>query len=944
MNFRIQTGKGITGCLRYVQGQGRDPKTGKLLELGPDEESRATLIGGTNFGFEVTTPELAELARKMMEHLAQNQASKTRKCVQDCVHIDLSWAPGETPTREEAMDAVRSALRAEGMGNAMALAYSHSDEDFFHVHVVASKINPATRRAYDLAASQRKGQDWAVEYEREHGGVINTRRESASELRRAIRERDIEGVLEAMTKRKAHFSAEELKRAVGKEIHPEIGAADGKKRSVELERAQFMNAILSHQSIRRLAEKRELPEPWMSAKGGLAGLSDEYRQSAERSYESWCARKPGLGEKYGLADYVQYVQDKWAKQDHKREALGIRYTTKSVLAAENHVLRSANGLKSATGHGVSEDQREAVLARKYGTMSGEQVHAFRHATADEGLAIIDGMAGTGKSFTMAAIRDVYEAARHRVIGLAPTNKVKENLAHDGFTHAKTVHAELFALNNGRTSWDQKTVVMVDEAAMLDTKLMAMVTAQAHDARAKLILVGDDRQLSSIDRGGMFAVLKERHGAAALSEVRRQHKIDHRRASEMMAEGNWDSALGIYEQAGAINWALTQKEARTSLVEKWAADTAAERDKARLVLGYTNDIVNELNIALRAVLKGRGELEWQDHSIKTAHGRFDFSAGDQIRFTANDRKLGIDNNATGTIKAIDGTHIAVRLDGPKGRTINFDAATFENFRHSYAGTIYAAQGSNLDSVYLLHSEHWRSSPAYVALTRHKEKTELFVARNTAKDLKELAHQVARTDDRRAASAFYQLDEIEPVRPMTAPEVLAEFAGEQFQRTAERMEREGKLWPARNLHPVSSPPWEAETPQPAPVYRQDNEPPAEADSSSIDPLPQQSQQARLTAQHDDEILDDEQIERRKREASVRAAAESTTHRHEELQPPPNLDQQPAADHKRPLTWTGDEGEEAGVADKQQSRWTEDQPEEPREQQQRSRSGGGVRSRHG
>ena len=52
--------------------------------------------------------------------------------------------------------------------------------------------------------------------------------------------------------------------------------------------------------------------------------------------------------------------------------------------------------------------------------------------------------------------------------------------------------------------------------MLDTKLMAMVTAHAADAGAKLILVGDDRQLSSIDRGGMFGALKDRHGAAALS--------------------------------------------------------------------------------------------------------------------------------------------------------------------------------------------------------------------------------------------------------------------------------------------------------------------------------------------------------------------------------------------------------------------------------------------
>ena len=54
--------------------------------------------------------------------------------------------------------------------------------------------------------------------------------------------------------------------------------------------------------------------------------------------------------------------------------------------------------------------------------------------------------------------------------------------------------------------------------MIDTKLMAQLTTFANEANAKLILVGDDRQLSSIDRGGMFGVLKDRHGAAELSEV------------------------------------------------------------------------------------------------------------------------------------------------------------------------------------------------------------------------------------------------------------------------------------------------------------------------------------------------------------------------------------------------------------------------------------------
>jgi hypothetical protein len=219
-------------------------------------------------------------------------------------------------------------------------------------------------------------------------------------------------------------------------------------------------------------------------------------------------------------------------------------------------------------------------------------------------------------------------------------------------------------------------------------------------------------------------------------------------------------------------------------------------------------VNQLNAALRDVRKQRGELEWEDHELKTAHGRFQFSTGDRMSFTGTDRKLGIDNGATGTIEAIDGTHLAVRLDGRRPKTINFDAANFDQFRHGYAGTIYKGQGDTLDQTYLYHSEHWRSAPAYVALTRHREHTTLFVARGTAKDVKELARQMSRSDETRAASMFYQQQPIGPVRPMTAAEILAQFAGESLGWQAQRMELEAQQ----------------QGPALRPHYRQDNQPPA------------------------------------------------------------------------------------------------------------------------
>lgn len=735
---RINVGRGATGAVRYVLGPGRDPKTGELREAAPGDRSRVDWIGGTGFGFEIKNEADAELARRIMEFDALNQKSRTKQCEKDCVHLSLAWKPGERPTREQMEEAAHSALEALGMGNAKALFIAHNDEDYAHVHIVASKINPDTGRAYDLKGNYLTLSKWAEEYEREHGGIVCERREVANELRAAIAARDAGAVLEVITRQRATFTGAQLERALGKEIKNELA------------RAQFADKILDHAEAVHLADRPGGPT--------------------------------------------------------------TRYTTRSIIEAELYVLRAAEGLARSDRHYVADDKRAAVLGgQQFDGLTREQARAVRHATGAEGLAIIDGQAGTGKSFTMRAIRETYAAAGYWVIGLAPTNAVAQEMAGDGFGHAATVHSELFALNNGRTGWNSRTVVMVDEAAMLDTKLMAMLTAHAHEAGAKLILIGDDRQLSSIDRGGMFGALKDRHGASALSEVKRQHKVDERRAAEMMAEGNFHDALGIYDRKGAIHWTRTQGEARIELVEQWARESAASPDKSRFVFAYTNDDVQQLNGALRAVRRMRGELG-PDHELDTTHGRFAFAAGDRIQFTGTDKMQAIHNGTVGTVAAIDGTTITLELDGRRPRTITFDAAEFRQFRHGYAGTIYRGQGKTLDQTYLYHSEHWRSAASYVALTRHREKADLFVARNTARDITQLARQMARTDERRAASQFHHRQNLGPVRPLTAAETLARFADPRLERASDRERNRHE----RHYTPRPRPPW----PSIAQWYEQDN----------------------------------------------------------------------------------------------------------------------------
>jgi ATP-dependent exoDNAse (exonuclease V) alpha subunit len=455
-----------------------------------------------------------------------------------------------------------------------------------------------------------------------------------------------------------------------------------------------------------------------------------------------------------------------------------------VLTAERDVARSGAALRDQNWHGVATSAITSELREP----SAERSRALASITGSSGFAILDGQAGTGKSSVLAAAKEVYEANGYRVVGLAHTNLVVQDLRDKGFSNARTIDSELPALDSGKVQWNKRTVVMIDEAAMVDTRRLAAVLRHARTTGAKVILAGDDRQLSSIERGGMFEVLKERHGAAVLTEVHRQHSLEERRASQFMAAGDFAKAVGIYEDRNAIHWRDKQSEAAEALVDTYMRDRAADPQKTRFIFAYTNREVDQINAVVREARQAGGELG-ESRVFDTKHGRAEIAVGERVQFTGTDKFRGIYNGYSGTVRDIRGTTVTVELDGRKKQSIEFDADAFQDFRHGYAGTIYRGQGRTIDQTYLLHSEHWRSTSSYVALTRHSEKTQLFVARDTTDSVADLARQMSRRDDRRAALAFSAVRE-ETRRQQTAPDAgLAwRISRENYTRSAHSAQQE------------------------------------------------------------------------------------------------------------------------------------------------------------
>ncbi len=525
----------------------------------------------------------------------------------------------------------------------------------------------------------------------------------------------------------------------------------------------------------------------------LAALTRNNATFTERELDRYLAKHLGAGPDgtpdpavaRDIADARRAVlghRDVLALHDRETGEAAGRFTTVGVREQERAALAAGAAVAGARHHqGVKARHQEAALEGR--TLRDDQRAAFEHAVSAGGLKLVEGRAGTGKSYTLAAVRDAHERAGYRVVGLAPTNAVAQDLKADGFAEAGTVHSALFGIKNGRSpGWDKRTVLVVDEAAMLDSRVTGELLAEARQAGAKVVLAGDDRQLASIERGGLFTELRKQHGAAEITEVTRQRVGWQRQAARDLAEGRFDAAVQAFDRNGAVTWTADQEAARAALVAHWTADTAADPQASRFVFAYTNAEVDRLNAELRGVRRDRGELASPDTVLATKHGEAAFAAGDRVQFTDTAKKLGIHNGNAGTITGLDAAtgQVWVRLDaaaGKEGRVVTWRAAEFDGFRHGYAGTIYKGQGKTLDHTYLLHTHHWRAAASYVALTRQRESAQVFVSTETASDARQLARQMARGEVRAASVAWATLDELAPELRQQAGE------GQRAQGTAE-----------------------------------------------------------------------------------------------------------------------------------------------------------------
>jgi conjugative relaxase-like TrwC/TraI family protein len=462
-----------------------------------------------------------------------------------------------------------------------------------------------------------------------------------------------------------------------------------------------------------------------------------------------------------------------------------RYSTVEMLGVERRICDSARA-RVGDGTGLVGP---AVLARaleSYPHLDHEQRRGVEMLlTSGNGLDVVIGQAGTGKSTMLGAARVGWESAGYEVIGVAIASRTAAELeAGSGIGSVTMARLRMDLADPTRHTLTDRHVVVVDEASMVGSRSLYLVQHHADRFGAKVVLVGDNRQLSSIDAGGALRTLSRELGAETieLTTNRRQAAIDQaweRQALAQLRTGEVASALDAYAEHERLTLTEDVHVARAQLIEAWWG----VHEQSTAILAVRRADVAALNDLARERRVAAGEL---GEELRLASGKA-FSVGDRVLFDKNERVAAVDdaehrreatlqvrNGTFGTVVAVtssapksltregdlrgddahgrgdipgDGMALLVDLDAG-GRVALGHAYVEESTSLGYALTVFRAQGVTVDHAFVLGDETLFQEAAYTAMSRGRTSNHLYATMGD--DLRsEVGHEVR--DDRGDAMA-------------------------------------------------------------------------------------------------------------------------------------------------------------------------------------------------
>lgn len=400
------------------------------------------------------------------------------------------------------------------------------------------------------------------------------------------------------------------------------------------------------------------------------------------------------------------------------------YTAEKMLAVYIKSQISINQNYSYSNLERELNMEEKTLRIKF---APEQREAVKTALIN-GLSIITGGPGTGKTMIQKAILDIYSRNNPGKIicCCAPTGRAARRMEESTGYSSSTIHKTLCLMAGedgeyGTPESIDADLVLVDEASMLDIYLAGKLFS-ALKPQTQIVFVGDADQLPSVGPG---AVLSEMIACGRIPTIRLERVFRQTSGSriatnaKLIKHGNLSMEYGNdFEFIDSSDIAVSAdliSQIYVEEVKKYGVDNVA------LLTPYrqkTDTGANALNERIRDIVNPKSS-----HSEEISHGKRLFRCGDKVMQIKNHDD--VNNGDIGYIIQIkkSGNEITAYIDFGDGRVKEYDSSELDMIDLGYASTIHKSQGSEYSSVIInLQKAHYimLTRPlVYTAITRGKK---------------------------------------------------------------------------------------------------------------------------------------------------------------------------------------------------------------------------------
>lgn len=436
-----------------------------------------------------------------------------------------------------------------------------------------------------------------------------------------------------------------------------------------------------------------------------------------------------------LSMKIKYSSRKWHEMDLKTDA----------------VLKAG---KDSTYHkldvGVVSKHLTEFQKRKGFEFSTDQLLGVLALTTKKGNgAILIGGAGTGKTTVVEAVKELCEMHGMRMIGTSTGAKATKGLANDsGIKICYNTSELLTRMDSGDFEFTKNDVLVWDEAGMASTEEAYKITSAIGRVGAKLILVGDARQLQAVGSQAIFRHLSTNYVNAELTTINRQKNIDDGKQSmeremvkDFAAGRSFDGIMKLHEQGGVVVTETTEERIRL-IADDYLLDKKSEKEK--YIIASMNSDADAINLEVQKRLLDNGTLSIAGRSTVTDDEGIErhFHLQERIVFmkgTKSDDQSKVKASNSETGKLVNAYYRSGKLTGMEieldnGKRLRLGKDKMKNLRLGSCITTHKSQGATTFNSYVFASTSMNSlHNAYVQMSRHKNSTKLYLSRDMVEQL-------------------------------------------------------------------------------------------------------------------------------------------------------------------------------------------------------------------